>query len=197
MSQRRSTRAASAKPTPKSPPKPPARAPRSQPAKRQVSPERSPPPPKRKRTESTEPEQAVGKPVRSKPTSAKKPSSRSQRTTAAKPHINGLAPVHEEVQQQPFFNPIPPIPVHTRPAPQLFVWGAGNFGQFGMGPEFLGEFGKPKKSVWIEEQIANGTFGGQGAGLEAVAAGGLHTLFIDEQGTVSCTHSSIALNIGK
>lgn len=102
-----------------------------------------------------------------------------------KPHLNGLAAVREEVPQKPYLNPIPTAPEHTRPASQIFAWGAGNFGQFGMGPDFLGEFGKPKKSAWIEEQIEDGAFGGEGAGLEAVAAGGLHTLLIDEKGTVS------------
>ena len=54
-----------------------------------------------------------------------------------------------------------------------------------MGPNFLGELPKPKKNAWIEEQIEHGAFGGEGAGLEAVAAGGLQTLLIDEKGTVS------------
>lgn len=53
-----------------------------------------------------------------------------------------------------------------------------------MGPDFLGEFGKPKPSPWVKEKIEDGTFGEDGAGLEAIAAGGLHTLFIDEKGIV-------------
>ena len=82
-------------------------------------------------------------------------------------------------------NPLPTPAEHTRPANQLFVWGAGNFGQFGMGPEHLNEFDKPKKNTWIEKKMEEGIFGGEGAGIEAIAAGGLHTMFIDEKGTVS------------
>jgi len=53
-----------------------------------------------------------------------------------------------------------------------------------MGSDELGEKDKMARNTWIEEQITSGTFGEPGAGLEAVAAGGLHTLFIDEKGTV-------------
>lgn len=54
-----------------------------------------------------------------------------------------------------------------------------------MGPDLLGEFPNPKRNAWIEEQMEEGTFGGENAGIEAVGAGGLHSLFIDEKGTVS------------
>ena len=83
-----------------------------------------------------------------------------------------------------YLNALPTPPEHLRPANQIFVWGAGNFGQFGMGPDHLGEFDKPRKNPWIDEKIGSGVFGGEGAGLEAIAAGGLHTMFIDEKGTV-------------
>lgn len=197
MPPRKSSRAASAKPAAPATgvAKPAVRAPRSQPAKRAAA-ERSPsPPPKRKRTE--EKEQVPPKKPRSKVAAAvtKKPPSKTKTATtnaavAKKPKPNGLAPVREEVPQKPYFNALPTAPAHTRPSPQLFVWGAGNFGQFGMGTDFLGEFGKPKKSGWIEEQIEEGIFGGEGAGLEAIAAGGLHTLMIDEKGTVSTADST-------
>ncbi|EPQ59146.1 RCC1/BLIP-II protein [Gloeophyllum trabeum ATCC 11539] len=90
--------------------------------------------------------------------------------------------------QAPYFNPLPIPPAHMRPPYQLWGWGAGNFGQLGMGPDLLGEYPKPKRNLWIEEQIKKGTFGDEeGAGLEAIAAGGMHTIFIDEKGTVwSC-----------
>lgn len=68
----------------------------------------------------------------------------------------------------------------------MFAWGTGNFGQIGMGPDVLDELSKPRRNPWVEEQIEKGTFGGEGAGLESVAAGGLHTLFTDEKGTVRC-----------
>ncbi|KIL70231.1 hypothetical protein M378DRAFT_96652 [Amanita muscaria Koide BX008] len=95
----------------------------------------------------------------------------------------------------PYFNPLPTPPPKSRPPLQLFVWGAGNFGQFGMGPDHLGEKDKMTRNAWVEEQIAAGTFGESGAGLETVEAGGLHTLFIDEKGTVwSCgTNDNAAL----
>jgi regulator of chromosome condensation len=54
-----------------------------------------------------------------------------------------------------------------------------------MGSDLLDEIPKPKRSLWIEEQMEMGTFGGEGAGLEAIAAGGLHSLLLDENGTVS------------
>ena len=63
-----------------------------------------------------------------------------------------------------------------------------------MGVDSLGELDKPKPNRWIESKIQEGVFGGEGAGLEAVAAGGLHTLFIDENGVVSarvCLSSQI------
>lgn len=53
-----------------------------------------------------------------------------------------------------------------------------------MGPDVLDELEKPKKNTWVEQQIAAGAFGGEGAGLEAIAGGGMHSLFIDEKGTV-------------
>ena len=75
-------------------------------------------------------------------------------------------------------------PEKKRPCLQLFVWGAGNFGQFGMGPNVLGELSKPKKNPWIDEQIQAHVFGENFGGLESIAAGGMHTIFIDEKGTV-------------
>ncbi|KAF7770328.1 hypothetical protein Agabi119p4_6302 [Agaricus bisporus var. burnettii] len=85
------------------------------------------------------------------------------------------------------FNPLPTPPLTARPALVLFAWGAGNFGQFGMGPDVLDSLTTPRRNQWVEAQIGNGTFGEIGAGITAIAAGGLHTLFIDENGTVwSC-----------
>jgi regulator of chromosome condensation len=181
---RASSRAASAKPASKPASKPVARPPRSQPVKRAASPDRPQSPlPKRTRIQAQKPEPT--KKTRTRSVSVEKTTSKTKATAGRKPHINGLAPVREEVQQKPYFNPIPTAPAHTRPAAQLFAWGAGNFGQFGMGIDFLGELPKPKRSLWIEEQIKEGTLGGEGAGLETVAAGGLHSLLIDEKGTVS------------
>lgn len=93
------------------------------------------------------------------------------------------------VQQKPYFNALPSPPEHPRPAPQLFVWGAGNFGQFGMGEDALGEFEKPQRNKLVEQKSEDGEFGEEGAGLETVAAGGMYSLFIDEKGTVRISTS--------
>ncbi|KAH7887560.1 regulator of chromosome condensation 1/beta-lactamase-inhibitor protein II [Phlebopus sp. FC_14] len=147
--------------------------------KRPASPEASPP---KKRSRSKAPHSDTEDAKRS---SLKKTSS--GRRLGRKHTANGLAVVHEEPQQKPYFNPLPTPPEHPRPANKLFVWGAGNFGQFGMGPDLLDEFNSPRRNPWIEKKMAEGVFGSPGAGLEAIAAGGMHTLFIDERGTVwSC-----------
>ncbi|KAI0035809.1 RCC1/BLIP-II [Vararia minispora EC-137] len=84
-------------------------------------------------------------------------------------------------------NALPAFPAPERPAGRLFVWGCGDFGQFGLGPNMLQEFSKPKKQTWVEEKIKEGAFGSDEAGIIAIAAGGMHTLFIDENGTIwSC-----------
>jgi regulator of chromosome condensation len=57
-----------------------------------------------------------------------------------------------------------------------------------MGSDFLADYDKPKKNAWVGEHVEEGTFGlEEGAGLEAIAAGGMHTLLVDEKGTVSTT----------
>ncbi|GBE79948.1 Protein pim1 [Sparassis crispa] len=203
MSLRRSTRSSSIKPKPaeKSTTKPATRASskplpkatakaapkpatktsgRKAATKRPASPENAPPPTKRARTAPKAVENGVphvnGKaevpPLRSR--------SRTRKTSV--PPAKKVVP-----QAKPYFNPLPNPPEHLRPAPLLWAWGAGNFGQFGMGSDFLGDFEKPKKNALVEERIHEGVFGSPEAGLEAIAAGGLHSLFVDEKGTVwSC-----------
>ncbi|EDR12344.1 uncharacterized protein LACBIDRAFT_158234, partial [Laccaria bicolor S238N-H82] len=87
-------------------------------------------------------------------------------------------------QLKPYFNPLPVPPQKQRPGAILFAWGAGNFGQFGMGPDIIHELSKPKRNVWVEEKIEDGAFGEDGAGLESIAAGGLHSVLVDEKGTI-------------
>ena len=115
---------------------------------------------------------------------AAKPKSRKNGTKRRK-----LSQIHEvppaPKQLKPYFNPLPVPPQKKRPGLQPFFWGTGNFGQFGMGPEVLGEVSKPKRNTWIEEHIEACTFGEDNAGIESVACGGLHTIFLDERGTVS------------
>lgn len=77
-------------------------------------------------------------------------------------------------------------------------------GQLGQGPDELGDIQRPKIHSWyafsfpqisymliyrFEEQIEDGKLSRDGeegsGGLEAIAAGGMHTLTIDEGGRVS------------
>ena len=54
-----------------------------------------------------------------------------------------------------------------------------------MGEDQLGELHKPARNKWAEQGVAEGRFGPiEGAGLESIAAGGLYSLFVDENGTV-------------
>jgi len=54
-----------------------------------------------------------------------------------------------------------------------------------MGDDHLGEIHKPARNKWAEQGMAEGRFGSiEGAGLESIAAGGLYSLFVDENGTV-------------
>lgn len=101
------------------------------------------------------------------------------------------------VQTKPYFNPLPTVPEPRRPGLLLFAWGAGNFGQFGMGDDQLGELHKPARNKWVEQGVAEGRFGSiDGAGLESIAAGGLYSLFVDENGTVRDTFvRSIAMGL--
>ncbi|KAG2115974.1 regulator of chromosome condensation 1/beta-lactamase-inhibitor protein II [Suillus discolor] len=148
--------------------------------KRAATPEASPPPTKRSRAKAGISDAEDAKKVANK----KAPATTVPKKVTKQPTVNGLTPVHES---KPHFNPLPTANDHPRPAQQLFVWGAGNFGQFGWGADQLGEFAVPKRNTCFEKKMEEGAFGGQGAGLEAIAAGGLHTLFIDEKGTVwSC-----------
>jgi len=146
--------------------------------KRAASPDSPPQPAKRSRSK------AVASDAED---TAKLPPKKNQATTATKKTverstINGLAPIQE---QKAYFNPLPTPADHPRPhANQLFCWGVGNFGQLGLGTDHLGEFRVPKRNLWFEKMMGEGVFGGSGAGLEAIAAGGLHTLFLDEKGTV-------------
>lgn len=63
-----------------------------------------------------------------------------------------------------------------------------------MGSDVLGELPKPRKNAWVEEGIKDNIFGPDGAGIEAIAAGGLHTIFVDEKGTVSIYAGATVLN---
>lgn len=187
MPPRRSARAASAKPETKAAPpakkvaKPLARS-RSNASKRPASPDATlPPPSKRSRSSRTLTNGSLDDTKAAKTRDVK---------PKVKPVTKKVTPIaRRAAPPKPHFNTVPSPPEHLRPAPELFVWGAGNFGQFGMGADSLGEYEKPKWNPWVKSKIQEGVFGGEGASLEAVAAGGLHTLFIDEKGVVSARTS--------
>lgn len=173
------------KPAPAKPTKPVAQT-GTRSSKRVSSPVRDSPPRKRARSRGVQSDTEDSKAATLKRTM-------SSRKLGRKPTLNGLPTVTEERQQlKPYFNSLPTPAAHPRPPNQLFVWGAGNFGQFGMGPDCLGEYSAPKRNTWVDAKIKEGVFGSEGAGLEAVAAGGLHTLFLDEKGTVR--HSMLCYN---
>lgn len=81
-------------------------------------------------------------------------------------------------------NVVPQHAPHLRPARQLFIFGNGNFGQFGLGTDTLGEIARPRLHAWFESAVQSGVLGGDGAGIEQAYAGGMHTLVIDEAGKV-------------
>ncbi|KAJ3822092.1 regulator of chromosome condensation 1/beta-lactamase-inhibitor protein II, partial [Lentinula raphanica] len=76
-----------------------------------------------------------------------------------------------------------PLPI-ARPGLQLFTWGTNNNGLLGLGVD-AAEYARPKLHLWAKNQMSEGGFGPEpGAGLVSVAAGGMHTLLLDEKGTV-------------
>lgn len=80
-------------------------------------------------------------------------------------------------------NALPAIPQHYRPPLNLFTWGSGEMSQLVM--DYNEEIAKPRKNAFVAEKIEEDAFGEDNAGLESVAAGGLHTLLLDEKGAVS------------
>lgn len=118
------------------------------------------------------------------------PAPRRSTRVASQPDVKGLtdklrSTTLKAKEPSKYFNPLPTPPAPVRPAPLLFVWGAGNDGQFGMGPDAVGQYEKPQRNTLVEKMIADGKFGKKGAGIERLAAGGMSSLFIDEQGRVS------------
>lgn len=87
-------------------------------------------------------------------------------------------------EHAPSLNPIPQPTTHHRPPAQLFVWGMADNGQLGLGTDSLDELFKPRSHAFCENAIQAGRFGPQGAGIEKIAAGGMHSFMIDEEGKV-------------
>ena len=85
-------------------------------------------------------------------------------------------------------NDLPVPPSHPRPARQLLIFGNGDWGQLGMGPDAYAEIPKPRLHAWFEVALQTDILGTEtGAGIESVSAGGMHTLVVDEVGKVSDT----------
>ena len=82
--------------------------------------------------------------------------------------------------------PQPPLPFQPHQA--LFIFGTGDMGQIGLGPDQLDEIPRPKLHTWFEAQIEGGKLSGDrrsgSGGFETVACGGMHTLAVDEGGRV-------------
>ncbi|KAK7679587.1 hypothetical protein QCA50_017298 [Cerrena zonata] len=94
------------------------------------------------------------------------------------------APVPEAVHpiHAPFL-PLPTPPALHRPALELVGWGNGDDGQ--LGKELKSGVDKPKKNRWMTLKMEEGAFGHEpGAGLESVESAGMHSLFVDEKGTI-------------
>lgn len=190
MATRRSSRAPSVKPASKSGPDKPVSKPHPNgtSTKRAASPEHQDPPPAKRSRSGSQPSEN-DPPA---PPAGRKPRSKIAASETATKKPRKLSPVREnapvqafnQLQLKPYFNELSVPPLKQRPGLLPFAWGTGNFGQFGMGPEVLGELPKPRRNTWAEEQMEDDAFGDNNAGMEFVAAGGLHTVFIDEKGTV-------------
>lgn len=124
----------------------------------------------------------------------------SEAEEAPKPKANGIkrtasktkaepAPKKAPVPRKPrvvgpTLNSLPAVPEHPRPAYQLLIFGNGDSSQFGMGPNATGEYPRPRMQKFFKTASDEGKLGGEGAGIESLAAGGLHTLAVDEAGKV-------------
>ncbi|KAG8698245.1 hypothetical protein FRC09_007335 [Ceratobasidium sp. 395] len=87
--------------------------------------------------------------------------------------------------KKPPFNPLPAVRAPKRPAAQVFVFGNGDMGQFGLGTDVLGDISRPRPHAWFKDAIEAGILGREkGAGIDDLCAGGMHTLAVDELGKV-------------
>ena len=83
----------------------------------------------------------------------------------------------------PPLNSVPAPPAHLGLSTNLWLWGDADFNRLGKCPFELGLY-KPTKNSWLRNE--NGVLlGGEGVKLVAVAAGGIRSAVLDEDGTVS------------
>ena len=86
-------------------------------------------------------------------------------------------------------NRIPVANTHPRPSRHVFVFGNGEMGQLGMGVDVLREFSRPTIHTWFEDARESCILGdSDGASVEQICAGGMHSLVIDESGRVRANH---------
>ncbi|KAI0647515.1 RCC1/BLIP-II [Trametes meyenii] len=152
--------------------------PRSRATKRAASPDGDKVAPPTKRVLRAAPANVDNTKVNGKMSS--KPKSKASTDLKAKPE-KGKAPARARKAPQGI-NTLPAIPQHYRPPLNLFTWGSGEMSQLVL--DYNEEIAKPRKNPFVAEKIEEGAFGDEHAGLESVAAGGLHTLLLDEKGTI-------------
>ncbi|KAH9948928.1 RCC1/BLIP-II [Amylocystis lapponica] len=157
------------------------------------SPSPSPPPAPAPRRSTRTVSKTVVEPAPSKqpakPPPKPKAAPRTKTTAAATATAPTAAPAQRKASANTaqLINDLPVPPEHLRPGLLLFCWGDGGSGQLGLAPDFTAQLNKTRRNKFVEEKMEEGAFGGPGAGLETIAAGGLHTLLVDENGTVwSC-----------
>lgn len=131
--------------------------------------------------------------ARSIPTTRRRPTTKNARATVAKTVANTEATPKAKTPRvtkpkPPPFNPLPVIPPPRKYPAHVFVFGNGDAGQFGLGPDVMDEIGRPKLHSWIEEAIQEGKFGEKGAGFETLVAGGMHSIAVSPNGKV-CTET--------
>lgn len=130
----------------------------------------------------------------SKPTTAaavvKEATNTGKATTQSKPKVQRVVKA-----KAPPLNALPSIPAPRKFPAHVFVFGNGDSGQFGLGPDVMDEISRPKLHDWIEEGIKEGKFGEKDSGFETLAAGGMHSVAVSPNGQVRSFASSIGLRL--
>ena len=80
---------------------------------------------------------------------------------------------------------MPTPPVHLGPTTNLWLWGDADLNRLGKCPFELGLY-KLTKNSWLKNEDG----GSEGVKLVAIAAGGIRSVILDKEGTVSLSSSS-------